>query len=83
MSYRNFQGLVLSGFVAVGVASAGASNRSDFSAVRPAIAATGMEDHVVVGKRLQAMPSSSINDPSIGPNGTFRNGVMANLPTYG
>ena len=84
MSYHSLlQGLVLSGFVAVGAASADTANRSTFSPARSAVAASGTEDHVVVGKRLQAIPSGSINDPIIGPNGTFRNGVMADLPTYG
>ncbi len=96
MSYRNLiQGLVLSGFMAAGVASANAATRTEHDVVadrtfqvRPTFsptpaAAPGTEDHVVVGKRLQAVPSGSINDPAIGPDGLFRNGVMANLPTYG
>ena len=84
MSYRSlFQGLVLSGFVAAGVTSADAATRPTFSPARPAVAAPSTENHVVVGKRLPAVPSGSINDPIIGPDGLFRNGVMADLPTYG
>ena len=84
MSYRNLvQGLVLSGLMAAGAASADAANRPTFSPALPAAAVPGTEGHVVVGKRHHAVPSGSIDDPAIGPDGLFRNGVMADLPTYG
>jgi hypothetical protein len=76
--------IILAGLLAVGTASADAAPDAgrQAAAAAPVHAITRTEDHVVVGKRLQA-PASFPSDPWIGPDGLLSNGITANVGAYG